>query len=214
MNASCRPPPIKLAVASAALLPQVADLLALQRLEEPETPVSLIEVFSNGILLDVESGQYDLAIAWKTSTSASALSVRILWRDELVAVVPVRSPLLAHGRIPSAALRHYPLIYWCPQSCQDALNQQIGVQGEAPPGKSGPAASFELMTIMVAAGYSVGIAPRSRVEHARNPGILMRALAGDSPWVETCLFWRAGPMPPTVERFAERASRVAAVRNE
>lgn len=205
MSTSCRPSILKLAVSTGALSPQLATLLALQRAEEPETPLLLTEVSSNDLFHGVEHGRYDLGITW-TTTAEPSLQVQPLWRDELAVAMPVRSPLLAHGTVPVEGLRHYPLFCECPQDCE-TLNLLIDDQGRE--SRCWTATSFDLMVVLVAAGYGIGVAPRACIVQARNLGVVMRPLAGGPHWIGTGLFRSVGCAAPAIERFVTRARSVA-----
>jgi DNA-binding transcriptional LysR family regulator len=207
MNTTRGPSALKLAASLGALSPQLATLLALQRAEEPETPVLLTEVQPDDLFNGLENGCYDLGVAW-AALAEPPLTVQPLWRDELAVAMPVRSPLLAHSTIPSEVLRHYPLFYWRQQDCETLNLQADGLRQIRYP-LVGTAISFELMTVLVAAGYGIGIAPRSRIVQARSLGIVMRPLAEGPHWIGTDLFWSVGRVVATVERFVMRARRVA-----
>ncbi len=65
------------------------------------------------------------------------------------------------------------------------------------------------MATLVAAGYYVGIAPRSRLMRARGWGIVLRPLAGGPHRLATKLLRARQDCPSAVERFAERARKIA-----
>ncbi|WP_234416926.1 hypothetical protein [Xanthomonas fragariae] len=48
--------------------------------------------------------------------------------------------------------------------------------------------SFDLLTVLVAAGYGIGIAPQSYIVSARNRGIVMRQILGTPRWVTPVFF--------------------------
>ncbi len=207
MNTSNQPSTITLGVSCGMFLPQLAALLALQRVEEPETAILLKEAPPAELFRGLEAGRYDVGIAWATPV-LPALRVEPLWRDELAAAVPVRSPLLACTSIPLGELLHYPMIQWCPQTCKE-LNMWVGALiGHQHAAFT--ATTFELMTVVVAAGYGIGLAPRGRVVQARQWGVVMRPLAEGPHWIGTNLFRPACGATPIVERFARRAGRITA----
>jgi len=63
---------------------------------------------------------------------------------------------------------------------------------------------------LVAAGFAVGIAPRSHIERARGWGVAMRPLANGPYLIGTQLLRKPHGSAPAVERFAELAEKVAA----
>jgi DNA-binding transcriptional LysR family regulator len=209
LSASCQSLLLKLAVLADALSPQLATLLALQRTEEPETTVLLQEVAPEELVDGLESGRYNLGMA--LATKPPARNALPLWADELVLAVPLRSPLLARPEVSLDALLQYPLLQWCPRACV-ALSQQLeALRVNEGQGHSAlEIASFERMAVLVAAGYGVGIAPRSRVVQARSWGVAMRPLANGPHLIRTQLLLPVEGWTPAVERFAERAAKVAA----
>jgi DNA-binding transcriptional LysR family regulator len=130
------------------------------------------------------------------------LQSSVLWQDELALAVPTRSPLLAYATIPLQELRCYDLLQWC-SSGSPELEQRITTCMPAPK----RASSFELMATLVAAGYAVGIAPRSQILHGRSWGIIMRQFAHDSYSIHTHLHYLQNPTP-AIERFATRATQL------
>ncbi|MCE4363171.1 MULTISPECIES: LysR family substrate-binding domain-containing protein [Gammaproteobacteria] len=207
MNQNCCSRSITVAASSAVLSPLLADLLALQRTEEPETPVRLQEVTQDELTTSILGGTYDLGIGWPLATDA--LAVLPLWRDRLAIALPTRSPLLAHQAIPLPVTFSCPLICWHPHTCVEGLDMEAGVDDCSAHLCSIAVTSFDLLTVLVAAGYGIGIAPQSYIVRARNRGIVMRHILGTPRWVYTCLFRSANALSPAVERFVERASRVA-----
>ncbi|WP_321897305.1 LysR substrate-binding domain-containing protein [Burkholderia cepacia] len=199
MNTSCRSSSLTLAASRGALSPQLANLLALQRAEEPETPVLLVEAQPEDIFQGLMDRRYDLGIAWMASAKRP-LSIQPLWQDELAVAMPVRSPLLQYRTISPAQLHRQQLFYWCPQDCESLKLPADGLL---------TATSFALMAVYVAAGYGLGIAPRSRIVQARSLGIAMRPLGGSPHRIQTDLVRHVGFTDPATERFAMRARRVA-----
>lgn len=202
---------LKIAISFGALSPQLASLLARQRAEDPDTPILLLNAPLTELLQGLDDGRYDLGLAL-TTAGEQAASDWPLWHDELAAAVPARSPLLAYAAIPIQALAAYPMVRWCPYTCEP-LSQQVDalIGGEAGTPLAGGTrvTSFEWMAMLVAAGYGVGIAPRSRIIQARAWGIVMRPLANGPYPTRTRLLHQGQKAVPAVERFAARAKLIA-----
>lgn len=200
---------LKLAVSADALSPQLATLLAMQRAEEQETAVLLQEVASGDLVKGLENGNYDLGMRLATTSADLSLNTQLLWGDELALAVPLRSPLLAHAEVPLDALLHYPLVRWCRRACE-ALCQQVDALFGPDERSAQELTSFELMAVLVAAGYGVGIAPRSRIVQARGWGVAMRPLANGPYLIRTQLLQPPQGHAPAAARFVERAAKVTA----
>ncbi len=190
---------LKLAVSTGVLSPLLSNLLALQRAEEPETRVLLEEVPPTDLLQGLGSSHYDFGITWATSVEPPLRS-QPLWHEELGLAVPSRSPLLAHAVIPAEALRRYSLIQTGLVPSDELLRQLEGPLQDA--------SSFELMAVLVAAGYAVGVAPRSRISRVLDWGIVWRPLAGGPHSVRAQLLRSGSTHEPAADRFAERAAKI------
>lgn len=189
---------LKLGISSGVPSSRLAALLALHRAKEPETPVSMEEVTSSPDLIEgVKNGRYDIGFVATTTPADDAP----LWREELAVAVPDRSPLLRYAAIPLGALLPYPLFQYCPLACEVLFDQEWPVLYRVK--------SYELMTVMVSAGYGVGIAPRSRIEQSRSWGVVMRPLADGSYWIGTHMFRSERNDAPAIERFVKRAQTIA-----
>lgn len=189
---------LKLGISSGVPASRLPVLLARQRAEEPETPISLEEVTSSaGLIKHISDGLYDVGLVATTSITDEAP----LWRDELAIALSDRSPLLRYTAIPATALLSYPLFQYCPLACDVLFGPKWPVPCQA--------TSYELMTVLVSAGYGVGIAPRSRIEQSRNSGVVMRPLAERAYWIETHVLRSQHGDQLAMERFIRRAQTAA-----
>ena len=200
---------LRLAVSADTLSPRLASLLALQRAEEPETIILPQEVAAGDLVRGIEDGTYDAGIALAAATPVFAMNAQPLWADELALAVPLRSPLLAYPEVPLDALLRYPLLQWCLRACE-ALSQQVDARFEPEMHSAKEVTSFDLLAVLVAAGFAVGIAPRSHIARARGRGVAMRSLANGPYLIGTQLLRKPHGSARAVERFAERAMKVAA----
>lgn len=200
---------LKLAVSADALSPRLTSLLALQRAEEPETAVIPQEVPSGDLACGLEDGIYDVGMTLVVTTADPALNMWPLWADELALAVPLRSPLLAYPEVPLDALLHYPLLQWCLWA-SETLSQQMDLRFGPEEHSTQEVTSFDLLAVLVAAGYGVGIAPRSRIMQARDWGVAIRPLANGPYPIRTQLLKPLGGCSSAIERFAARAAKIAA----
>ena len=210
LSAPDQSPILRLAVSADTLSPRLANLLALQRAEEPETIILLREVAAGDLVRGIENGTYDVGMALAATTTAFTMNAQPLWADELALAVPLRSPLLAYPEVPLDALLHYPLLQWCLWACE-ALSQQVDARFEPEMHSAKEVTSFDLLAVLVAAGFAVGIAPRAHIARARGRGVAMRPLANGPYLISTQLLRKPHKSARAVERFAERAIKVAAI---
>ena len=209
LSAPDQSPILRLAVSADTLSPRLASLLALQRAEEPETIILLQEVAAGDLVRGLEDGTYDVGMALAATTTAFTMNAQPLWADELALAVPLRSPLLAYPEVPLDALLRYPLLQWCLRAC-DALSKQVAARFGPETNSVREVTSFDLLAVLVAAGFAVGIAPRSHIARARGWGVAMRPLANGPYLIGTQLLRKSDGSARAVERFAERAVKVAA----
>lgn len=203
MATTRKPSAIQVGVAPDSLSREVATLLALQRAEEPETPLTLHEVPASALHHALLSRRLDMAIAW-SGTAKPALSAQPIWREELALALPESSPLLSTTVVDKYALTRYPLFRCCPcpangtQAHVDLLDRLHPTQ-----------VSFAMMAVLVAAGYGVGIAPRSRILLWRSLSIVMRPVSGEALQVGGDLLHMRGQPEPAILRVMDRARRVS-----
>jgi len=199
---------IKVAVLGEWVPSQLAEVLALQRVEEPETETALIGCSVSATpAQDLPGEQFDFAL----STAARqwpGWTCEPLWHDTLAVAVAKRSHLLAFRDIPCEELRRQPIIR-ADSTADDAWHAEASrLLHTAPEQHDHTVATFELAMTLVAAGYGVAIAPEARLVGYRPRGIAVRPLAGAVPIVMAFLLRRCSSLTETQERFAERARSV------
>ena len=110
-------PPLKSAAVLGEWVPSpLADLLALQRAEEPETATALIGCSATAQAQELPHDNFDLALstaAWEWP----GWVCEPLWHDTLAVAVAKRSHLLSYREVPRQELLKQPLI--CAQSTAD-----------------------------------------------------------------------------------------------
>ncbi|MFJ5483589.1 substrate-binding domain-containing protein [Pectobacterium actinidiae] len=202
--------PLQIAVSTGILPPELATLLATQRAEEPETPVQLIATTEEDQLQGLEDGRYCLGLLLSMNKMPASRRALALWQDELAIALPFDSPLLACAEVPLIEAVHYPLIMWNKHCCAP-LSEQIDSLMTIPASPLNVVdrvKSFEMMAVLVAAGYGIGFATRSRIACSRKLEIVMRPLANGPHQVTTFLTLPPHPAPAAVERLIQRAQAI------
>lgn len=200
---------LRLSVAFGTLNSAVSRLLVIQHDEEPQTPIALIEMSSSEQLQGIDAGDYDLGLS--LTPAQSPTSSLALHRDELAVTLPVRSPLLALENISLRDLAGYPLIMWAHDECAPlgeriaSMLQSEGAEMEV----AHQVKSLGLLVSLVSAGYGIAFAGKSQITAARHLGVIMRPLSGLPHPLTTYLLHREPFPDPRVERFVDRARRVA-----
>lgn len=202
---------IRLAVVHEVAGIPLASLLRCQRAQEPETRIAVTEVPFGKLKSGIADGCYDAGLALATVEDTS-ITGQPLWRDDLVVVVPVRSPLLAYTHVPPGALADYPVIDWCPDACETLYRRvhQALKEVEANVTVVQHVRTFDVMAVLVSAGYGVGLCERSRIAGcARMLNIAMRPLVGGSRFLTTHLLFREAGPSSRINRLARRATGIA-----
>jgi hypothetical protein len=126
---------IRVAVLGEWVPSPLADLLALQRAEEPETATALIGCSSTAQAQELPHDNFDLALstaAWEWP----GWVCEPLWHDTLAVAVAKRSHLLSYREVPRQELLKQPLI--CAQSTADEPWRAVahGLVEDAPQGRA------------------------------------------------------------------------------
>lgn len=196
---------IRVAVVGEWVPPQLADVLARQRAEEPETAAVLVEERAAAQNQQPpQCGNFDLALS-TLACNWPGWVCEPLWYDTLVVAVTKRSHLLSYCEVPRDAVIAQPVI--CVQSAvgepwsvfaQDLL-------ADAPPRVGSTVNTFDVAMTLVSAGYGIVLAPAKRVMGHPRSGVAVRPLA-DTPSVVTAfLVHREGRLTESQARFIRRA---------
>ena len=205
MAAHLTNPLLRIAVSFGALSPQLAPLISMQRWEEPQTAVVLLEVPLAEQIQGLHEGRYEAGVAL-TPASEHSLHAQALWSDQLAVALPQRSPLLALPGIPLEELSRYPVVRWSHEACSPVAQRVDKLLGSHPARQQDThVQSFEAMALLVAAGYGIGLGPRSLIETSHGPGVVTRPLAGIQHDFTTYLLHAGSSTPATVDRLAQRA---------
>jgi DNA-binding transcriptional LysR family regulator len=153
---------IRVAVLGEWVPSPLADLLALQRAEEPETATALIGCSSTAQAQELPHDNFDLAL----STAAREWPGWVcepLWHDTLAVAVAKRSHLLSYREVPRQELLKQPLI--CAQSTADEPWRAVahGLVEDAPQGHEQTVSTFDMAMTLVSAGYGIAVAPAARL---------------------------------------------------
>lgn len=197
---------IRVAVLGEWVPSQLADVLALQRVEEPETTAALVGWTATGQMQELPGGRFDFALstaAWQWP----GWQCEPLWHDTLAVAVPRRSHLLAYGEVPQQEVLKQPLI--CAQSTVDepwrAVAQRL-FEDELQ-GREQVVGTFDMAMTLVAAGYGIAIAPAARLAGYLCRGVAARPLAGAPAIVMAYLLRPCASLTEPQARFLQRARR-------
>ncbi|HEY4688744.1 MAG TPA: LysR family transcriptional regulator [Anaerolineae bacterium] len=197
---------LRIALSDGIAPPRLAALLAQNREEEPEVEIRLFETTLAQQLKGLCSGLYDAGFAHAAEVGEDIIAEPV-WTDPLVIAVPARHPLLAHKRIPLEELIRYPLVLCHPEACEGCHRQleRILRTANVEPIVAEHVTTFNLMMILVAAGYGLGFANESQMTVCRHPEVVARPLAGRALMLSTYLLRPNTESSEPLSRFIARA---------
>lgn len=195
---------IRLTVLGDWVPPQLADVLAIQRAEEPETMAVLIGTAATGQQQERPDNGFDFALS-TTHREWPGWVCEPLWHDTLAVAVAKRSHLLAYREVPCQEALKQPLIYaqstaeasWRTVA-QSAFENELWNREEA-------VSTFEVAMTMVAAGYGIAAAPSKRLAGYQCQGIALRPLASAPMIVTAYLIRPDASLTAPQEGFLRRA---------
>ena len=196
-------------VASQRFLAQLGALLALCRQEEPEVDIRLFQVPLSQQIKGLQDDLYDVGFA-QSDEVGEGIAAEAVWNDPLMVAVPARHHLLKHRRIPLDEVLHFPLVLCDPQACEGYARQVERVlrRSDREPLIVERVASFDLMMVVVSAGFALGLAGAPHIVSNREPGVVARPLAGRSPMLTTYLLRREDERSEVLSRFIERVQAI------
>lgn len=199
---------LRVAVMGEWVPPQLADLLALQRAEEPETAAVIVGAPVDGQSAGQPTDGFDFALA-TVDLRWPGWVCEALWHDTLSVAVPKRSHLLAYQEVPCCEVLQQPLIRVQSSADEPWRVAAQRVFEDAFQDREQMVGSFDIAMTLVSAGYGIAIAPSARLAGYLARGIAARPLA-DAPTVVVAylLHSRAG-LTEAMARFIQRARSVS-----
>jgi DNA-binding transcriptional LysR family regulator len=140
------------------------------------------------------------------------LSVRVLAREPLVAVLPADHPLAARQRVPLGDLSKEDFVLWPRAAAPRIRDEMVGYCREAGFSPKVVQESTELQTVLglVASGMGASLLIGSPEHIPRHPGVVYRAITSPEAAFDLALAWREDERYPIVSAFVETARSFAA----
>lgn len=200
---------LRIALSDGITPSRLPALLALCRQEEPEVDIRLFQVTLSQQLKGLQDDLYDVGFA-QSDEGSDGITAEAVWNDPLMVAVPARHHLLKFKRIPLDDLLQFPLVLCDPQACEGHARQVERVlrRSDREPLIAERVASFELMMVVVSAGFALGLAGAPHIAASRELGVVARPLAGRSPLLTTYLLRREGEVSEVLFRFIERVQAI------
>jgi DNA-binding transcriptional LysR family regulator len=182
-----------------------STFLALCRQQEPEIEIRLFEVPLAQQIKGLHDDLYDVGFAQAHEVGDGVIAEPV-WTDALMVAMPARHPLLKYKRIPLDEVLHYPLVLGDPVACEGHARQVDRAlrKAEQEPLIAERVSSIDLMMALVSAGFALGLAGASQICASREPGVVVRPLAGRTPLLTTYLLRLDGETSQPLVRFIQR----------
>jgi len=151
---------------------------------------------------------YDVGFAQSDDVGDGIIALPV-WRDALMVAVPARHPLLTYKCIPLDELLRYPLVLADSQIYEGYAKhvERILRQTDIEPLIAERVASCDLMMVLVAAGFALGLAGESYIAASHESGVVSRPLALRVPPLTTWLLRPASNSSEVLARFIERVQQ-------
>ena len=151
------PGQLRIALSDGITPSRLPALLAMCRQEEPEVDIRLFQVPLSQQIKGLQDDLYDVGFA-QSDEVGEGIVAEAVWSDPLMVAVPARHHLLKHKRIPLDEVLQFPLVLCDPLTCEGHARQVERVlrRSDREPLVVERVASFELMMIVVSAGFALG----------------------------------------------------------
>jgi DNA-binding transcriptional LysR family regulator len=177
------------------------------RARYPLVALELIEATGDVQLQALERGDIDAGFMLHSPGAMPAgLQHQRVTREPLVLALPEPHPLAGSGSLKLAHVLALPLVIF-PRRIVPSLHDAIfGIYRQAGSAPTVAQEAIQMQTIvnLVSAGLGVAWVPDS-VRQFQRTGVAYRKVTAPRgmsiPGCETSLVWRAGPVPPALERF-------------
>ncbi|KFB16523.1 D-alanyl-D-alanine endopeptidase, partial [Pseudomonas aeruginosa PGPR2] len=150
---------LRIALSDGITPSRLPGLLAMCRQEEPEVDIRLFQVPLAQQIKGLQDDLYDVGFA-QSDEVGEGITAGAVWNDPLMVAVPARHHLLKHKRIPLDEVLQFPLVLCDPLACEGHARQvdRLLRRSEREPLIAERVASFELMMVVVSAGFALGLA--------------------------------------------------------
>lgn len=202
---------LRIALSDGISQTHLSTLLARCRQEAPEVDIRLSEVPLCGQIRGLRDGLYDAGFS-KAEHPGEGILASPAWHESLVIAVPARHPVLAYPELPIDVVLRHPLILRDPGACAGCSRQVEKMLNSAgrKPDVVELVATHDLMMVLVAAGFGLGVTTETHLKINRHPEVVARSLTGEVPVLTTYLLRQDGEPSQELVAFMDRVSTLEA----
>lgn len=159
---------------------RLSELLRLYREEKPQINIQIQQVKFSEQIYGIANNLYDLGFCRDSNFSKKGVSIRKAWEEEIVVLLPLRHPLLERQYLTLQDVLKYPLISFDPEYHSGYFQQikNLCHQVRIEPQFAQFTKTYNLMLVLVAAGYGLSLIDSNKFERMRNNMVVGRKLCG------------------------------------
>lgn len=200
---------LRIGLADGLAQPRLIRLLVRFREEEPTIDVGIQQMTVSEMFTALTDERIDAGFT-VDGEDVEGFRKEAIWTERPVLAIPTHHPLLTLAEIPLHEVLRHPLLLCHPEQWAGGsriIGQWLGKYPDRPPTVTEYVAGHEMMMMLAAAGYGVGIGLETQCALYNQPDVIIRPLTSDVPGVTTFVV-TGGPISPELERFIERGKKI------
>ncbi len=189
---------------SSAVYGKIPFIFRLMHTRYPEVSLILQDLSSEEQVEAVKVGRIDVGLIRPPVTAAENLSLRVIWREPLMVVLPEGSWLTKQKEIAMESLAEESFIQIPRHVAPSFYDQFIGICTRAgfTPKIVQEARTTPTIVNLVAGGMGVSILPAS-LKSLQRSGVVYRPLRAPAPTTDMAVIWRNDDPSPILQAFLE-----------
>jgi DNA-binding transcriptional LysR family regulator len=195
---------------SSAVYGRVPSIFRLMRTRYPDVSLFLQDLTSEEQVEAMKKNEIDIGLIRPPVPAAESLAMRIIWREPLMAALPVGNPLSSKKEIAVEELAQESFIQIPRQVAPGFYDQFIRICTQAgfSPKIVQEARTTPTIVSLIAGGMGVSLLPAS-LQSLQRAGVVYRPLRAPAPTTDMAVIWRHDDPSPTLRSFLEIVWEVA-----
>ncbi|MGK3119354.1 LysR family transcriptional regulator [Pseudomonas corrugata] len=205
---------LRIGIADGLAQPQLTQLLARCREDEPLTEIRIMEMAISEMTRAFDHDQIDAGFTVHPELPTAYPRI-VAWTDRPAVAIPKKHPLLSLAEIPLVEIARHPLILCHPELCSgghDVIKRWFRDKALPLPVIAEFVSGHEPMMMLVAAGYGIGVGLASQIALYNHPDVVIRPVTGDVPDTEIFIVKQNSSPSEELNRFIERAQKTGDLR--
>ena len=206
---------LALGFVSSAVYGKLASAFGLMRSRYPGVALQLHDLTSEEQAEGIQAGRLDVGLVRPPVPGVENLTLRVVGREPLMAVLPARHRLARLKQIPLPALANEPFLLVPRQLGPGFYDQLMAVCARAGfrPRVVQEARTTQTIISLIAGGMGVSLVPAS-MQSLQRTGVTYRPLRPPVPTTELAVLWRGQEAAPVVHSFLHILWEVAGLKGK